>query len=123
MQTAWAAPKEVGLPSRICQVETAGAADFLFTLFYTHAKHNELPSGWPVLFAAYEVVCTSVLRHPAYVRHITHKSFFLSADTSNGRTTLAAVILNHIGLYCETSWSPAWGHVYVRDVSWLFPFY
>ena len=42
------------------------------TLFNTHAKHNELLSGWPVLFAAYEVVCTSVLRHPAYVRHITH---------------------------------------------------
>ncbi|KAH9973697.1 organic solute transporter Ostalpha-domain-containing protein [Lactifluus volemus] len=30
-------------------------------------------------------------------------------------TTLVAVILNHIGLYCEQSWSPAWGHVYVRD--------
>jgi hypothetical protein len=53
--------------------------DFFVTLFYTHAKRDELPSsGWPVLFAAYEVVCTSVLRHPAYVRHITHNSFFLS---------------------------------------------
>lgn len=71
MQMAWATPKEVGLPSRICQVETPGAADFCYT-FNTHAKHNEWPSGWPVLFAAYEVVCTSVLRHPAYVRHITH---------------------------------------------------
>jgi hypothetical protein len=48
------------------------------TLLYTHAKRNELPSGWPILFAAYEVVCTSVLRHPAYVRHTTHNSFFLS---------------------------------------------
>jgi hypothetical protein len=47
------------------------------TLFYTHAKQNEL-TGWPVFFATYEVVCTSVLRHPAYVRHITHYSFFLS---------------------------------------------
>jgi len=36
-------------------------------------------------------------------------------DTSDIRTTLAAVILNHIGLYCEQSWSPAWGHIYVRD--------
>jgi len=26
-------------------------------------------------------------------------------------TTLAAVILNYMGLYCEDSWSPGWGHV------------
>jgi len=75
MQTAWAAPKKVGLPFRICQVETAGAADFV-TLFYPHAEHNELPSGWPVLLAAYEVGCTSVLRHPAYVRHFTNNIRF-----------------------------------------------
>ncbi|TDL20066.1 DUF300-domain-containing protein [Rickenella mellea] len=31
-------------------------------------------------------------------------------------TTLAAVILNHIGLYCELSWSPGWGHVYILIV-------
>jgi len=47
------------------------------TTFCAHAKHNVL-SGWPVLFAAYEVECTSVLRHPAYVRHITYDWFFLS---------------------------------------------
>lgn len=45
--------------------------------FSVHAKHNE-PSGWSVLFAAYEVGCTSVLRHPAYVRHTTNNPFFLS---------------------------------------------
>jgi hypothetical protein len=38
-----------------------------------------------------------------------------AADIFRFRTTLVAVILNHIGLYCEQSWSPAWGHVYVRD--------
>lgn len=31
-------------------------------------------------------------------------------------TTLAAVILNHIGLYCESSWSPGWGHVYIASI-------
>ncbi|KAF8483336.1 organic solute transporter Ostalpha-domain-containing protein [Russula ochroleuca] len=31
-------------------------------------------------------------------------------------TTLAAVILNHIGLYCESSWSPAWGHIYISSL-------
>ncbi|KZP19623.1 DUF300-domain-containing protein [Athelia psychrophila] len=31
-------------------------------------------------------------------------------------TTLAAVILNYIGWYCESSWSPEWGYVYVTIV-------
>ncbi|TFY59581.1 hypothetical protein EVJ58_g5692 [Rhodofomes roseus] len=31
-------------------------------------------------------------------------------------TTLAAVILNYIGLYCEDSWGPGWGHVYITVV-------
>ena len=30
------------------------------------------------------------------------------------RTTLAAIILDYAGLYCEDSWSPGWGHLYVR---------
>ena len=46
--------------------------------FYTHAKRNAFPSGWPIFLAAYEVVCPSVLCHPAYVRHVTHCSVFLS---------------------------------------------
>lgn len=31
-------------------------------------------------------------------------------------TTLAAVILNYIGWYCESSWSPIWGYVYIEIV-------
>ncbi|TCD62535.1 hypothetical protein EIP91_006762 [Steccherinum ochraceum] len=31
-------------------------------------------------------------------------------------TTLAAVILDYIGLYCEDSWSPKWGHVYITVI-------
>ncbi|KAI5119865.1 hypothetical protein M0805_000699 [Coniferiporia weirii] len=31
-------------------------------------------------------------------------------------TTLAAVILNYLGLYCEDSWSPGWGYVYITVV-------
>ncbi|KAH9060546.1 DUF300-domain-containing protein [Lactarius vividus] len=31
-------------------------------------------------------------------------------------TTFAAVILNHIGLYCEQSWSPVWGHVWITTL-------
>ncbi|EIN06704.1 DUF300-domain-containing protein [Punctularia strigosozonata HHB-11173 SS5] len=31
-------------------------------------------------------------------------------------TTLAAVILNYMGLYCEDSWSPRWGQVYITTV-------
>ncbi|KAI0330884.1 DUF300-domain-containing protein [Cubamyces sp. BRFM 1775] len=31
-------------------------------------------------------------------------------------TTLAAVILDYAGLYCEDSWSPGWGHIYITLV-------
>lgn len=31
-------------------------------------------------------------------------------------TTLAAVILNYIGLYCEDSWGLGWGHIYITIV-------
>ncbi|KAH8105622.1 DUF300-domain-containing protein, partial [Phellopilus nigrolimitatus] len=31
-------------------------------------------------------------------------------------TTLAAVILDYIGLYCDDSWSPGWGHVYITVI-------
>lgn len=30
---------------------------------------------------------------------------------------MAAVILDYSGLYCEDSWSPGWGHIYVGDSS------
>ncbi|KAF7798182.1 hypothetical protein EIP86_009399 [Pleurotus ostreatoroseus] len=31
-------------------------------------------------------------------------------------STLAAVILDYIGLYCEDSWSPGWGHLYITVI-------
>ncbi|KAI0726023.1 DUF300-domain-containing protein [Fomitopsis betulina] len=31
-------------------------------------------------------------------------------------TTLAAVILNWVGLYCEDSWGPGWGHIYITVI-------
>ncbi|KAI0072425.1 DUF300-domain-containing protein [Panus rudis PR-1116 ss-1] len=31
-------------------------------------------------------------------------------------TTLIAVILDYAGLYCEDSWSPGWGHIYITVV-------
>lgn len=31
-------------------------------------------------------------------------------------TTLAAVILGYVGLYCEDSWSPGWGHIYLTVI-------
>lgn len=43
-------------------------------------------------------------------------------DTGLRRTTLAAIILDSVGLYCETSWNPRWGHIYVRLVLY-FSFY
>lgn len=32
------------------------------------------------------------------------------------RTTLAAVILDYAGLYCEDSWGPGWGHIYASHI-------
>ena len=34
------------------------------------------------------------------------------------RTTLAAVVLDYMGLYCEASLSPGWGHLYVGCVTY-----
>ncbi|KAF8895696.1 organic solute transporter Ostalpha-domain-containing protein [Gymnopilus junonius] len=31
-------------------------------------------------------------------------------------TTLAAVILNYIGLYCDSSWGLGWGHIYITVI-------
>ncbi|KAF8813756.1 DUF300-domain-containing protein [Phlegmacium glaucopus] len=31
-------------------------------------------------------------------------------------TTLAAVILNYMGLYCENSWGLGWGHIYISAI-------
>ncbi|GBE80946.1 predicted protein [Sparassis crispa] len=31
-------------------------------------------------------------------------------------TTLVAVVLNYVGLYCGDSWSPGWGHIYITVV-------
>jgi len=31
-------------------------------------------------------------------------------------TTVIAVILDYAGLYCEDSWSPGWGHIYITVV-------
>ncbi len=28
------------------------------------------------------------------------------------RTTLIAIVLNYLGLYCASSWSPRWGYIY-----------
>jgi len=44
---------------------------------------------------------------------------WLVADSSSCfRTTLAAVILDYMGLYCEAAWSPGWGHLYVSCFMW-----
>ncbi|TFY76511.1 hypothetical protein EWM64_g7501 [Hericium alpestre] len=31
-------------------------------------------------------------------------------------TTLIAVLLDYVGLYCEDSWSPAWGHIWITGI-------
>lgn len=65
----------MGLSPRVCQVETAGGGETLSLLSLPVLTTMDVLSGWPVLFAAYEVGSASVLRYPAYVRH--PKVFFL----------------------------------------------
>lgn len=73
-------------------------------------------AGRPILFAANEVGGVTVLCVEALV---SYRLFFVDLCSclrliSPPRTTLIAVGLNYVGLYCEKSLSPAWGHVYVR---------
>lgn len=57
-----------------------------------------------------EVGRAAVLRYPASVRcqPPLDPSFIEFRST-----TLASVVLDYMGLYCEASWSPGWGHIYV----------
>ena len=55
---------------------------------------------------------STVLFHPTNVRDLFLHSYTHIIDLEN-RTTLVAVILDYLGLYCESSWSPGWGYVYV----------
>jgi len=54
------------------------------------------------------VLCDSTSVCNACDRLVVGRSGYL-------RTTLAAVILDYMGLYCEASWTPGWGHLYVSS--------
>ena len=72
-------------------------------------------TGWIVFLTNDEVGSSAILRHTPHVcstECITAKTLKIPFST-----TLASVILDYVGLYCEDSWSPGWGHIYVRPFS------
>ncbi len=93
--------------------------DFLFPVLSMMNYHQD--GLFFLQLMKWGVLQYCVIRPTCAISHTI--CFLLNLDIFDGRTTLAAVILNHIGLYCETSWSPAWGHIYVCDASLLIPLY
>lgn len=67
-------------------------------------------SGWLVLSTADEIWHLAVRRHSTSVRLST---LLRPIHRPKRRTTLIAIVLNYIGLYCASSWSPRWGYIYV----------
>lgn len=116
------------VPSQCCQVEAESLCPLLS--LSCGLIHSSILTGWPTLSSAHEVGCVTILRDPTVVRNFLRmpRSVFLIAVY---RTTLIAVILDYRGLYCEDSWSPGWGHLYVfvltQRVLWTelttFPFW
>jgi len=95
------------------QVETTGRVRFIF-FFVLMANAVCRQDGLFFLQLMKWGVLQYCFFRPTCVISYSCLSFSF-IDNFDARTTLAAVILNHVGLYCEQSWSPAWGHIYVRD--------
>ena len=72
-------------------------------------------TGWTVFSANDEVGSFAILRHTSYV--CSTESTTTKILLTSFSTTLASVILYYVGLYCEDSWSPGWGHIYARPFS------
>lgn len=67
--------------------------------------------GRPLFLAIDEVGCTAILCHSTVV---SFERFSREQRWPMGcSTTLAAVILDYMGLYCESSWGLGWGHIWV----------
>jgi len=67
-------------------------------------------SGRFVLFTVDEIWYLAVRRHSTSVRLSTALRY---VHRPKRRTTLIAIVLNYLGLYCASSWSPRWGYIYV----------
>jgi hypothetical protein len=71
-------------------------------------------SGWPIISSADEVGGSPILCNPTHVCQLLAASdTFMVYSPCLCRTTLIAIILDYNGLFCEESWNPRWGHIYV----------
>lgn len=71
--------------------------------------------GWSLFLAINEVGRAAVLCDPANVRSLPFWIDHISLTCRSRSTTLAAVVLDYMGLYCESSWGLGWGHIWVRS--------
>ena len=98
---------------RVCQVKATGT----FRQPLHEAPLRKVLSGRAVFSPNHEmgsaaVLCDSTSVCDAYNLLVVDYSYHF-------RTTLAAVILDYMGLYCEAAWSPGWGHLYVSCFTWV----
>jgi len=103
----------MGLASWVCQVQASGKPP---QLVVPRALLRKVPSGWVVFSPNHEMGRAAVLCDSTSV--CVTRGALVPVRSAQLRTTLAAVILEYMGLYCEASWSPGWGHLYVSRFTW-----
>ena len=77
----------------------------------SRALLRKVPSGRVVFSPNHEMGRAAILCDQTNV--CVTRGALVAVHSAQLRTTLAAVILEYMGLYCEASWSPGWGHLYV----------
>ena len=99
---------EMGLAPRLHQVQASGK---FLQLAVPRALLREASSGRVVFSPNHEMGRATVLCDKTNVSVL--RGTPVAVHLAQLRTSLAAVILEYMGLYCEASWSPGWGHLYV----------
>lgn len=107
---------EMGLAPRLHQVQASGK---FLQLAVPRALLREASSGRVVFSPNHEMGRASVLCDKTNVSVL--RGTPVAVHSAQLRTSLAAVILEYMGLYCEASWSPGWGHLYVSPFTLVGP--
>jgi len=98
----------MGFPPQVCQVQAGGKS---LQLISSQILLIGASSGRAVFSSNHEMGRAAVQRDSTSVCNAC--DWLVVGHLYYLRTTLAAVILDYMGLYCEASLSPGWGHLYV----------